>query len=35
VEDKDKAKAHAASDDLRQAMEKAAVSDKSDVYLLE
>jgi quinol monooxygenase YgiN len=35
VQDKDKAKAHAASDDLRQAMEKAGVSDKPDVYLLE
>jgi len=30
----DKAKAFTASDDLRQAMEKAGVSDKPDVYFL-
>ena len=35
VEDPDKAKAFAASDDLRQAMEKGGVSDKPDVYFLE
>jgi hypothetical protein len=35
VEDVDKAKAFAASDDLRQAMEKSGVSDKPDVYFLE
>jgi cysteinyl-tRNA synthetase len=35
VEDVDKAKAFTASDDLRQAMEKAGVSDKPDVYFLE
>jgi hypothetical protein len=35
VEDPDKAKAFAASDDLRQAMQKAGVSDKPDVYFLE
>lgn len=34
VEDFDKAKAFNASDDLRQAMEKAGVSDKRDVYFL-
>jgi len=34
VEDVDKAKAFSASDDLRQAMEKAGVSDKPDVYFL-
>ena len=34
VEDVDKAKAFTASDDLRQAMEKAGVSDKPDVYFL-
>jgi len=34
VEDVDKAKAFGASDDLRQAMEKAGVSDKPDVYFL-
>ncbi len=34
VEDLDKAKAFAASDDLRQAMQKAGVSDKPDVYFL-
>jgi hypothetical protein len=34
VEDIDKAKAFAASDDLRQAMQKAGVSDKPDVYFL-
>ena len=32
MEDLDKAKAFTASDDLRQAMEKAGVSDKPDVY---
>jgi len=35
VEDVDKAKAFTASDDLRQATEKAGVSDKPDVYFLE
>ena len=30
----DKAKAFAASDDLRQAMQRAGVSDKPDVYFL-
>ena len=35
VEDVDKAKAFTASDDLRQAMEKAGVNDKPDVYFLE
>ena len=35
VEDVDKAKAFTASDDLRQAMENAGVSDKPDVYFLE
>jgi len=34
VEDLDKAKTFIASDDLRQAMEKAGVSDKPDVYFL-
>jgi heme-degrading monooxygenase HmoA len=34
VQDIDKAKAFAASDDLRQAMQKAGVSDKPDVYFL-
>jgi hypothetical protein len=34
VEDVDKAKAFAASDDLREAMKKAGVSDKPDVYFL-
>jgi len=34
VEDFDKAKAFSASDDLRQAMERAGVSDKPDVYFL-
>ena len=34
MEDLDKAKAFTASDDLRQAMEKAGVSDKPDVYFL-
>ena len=34
VEDVDKAEAFAASDDLRQAMEKAGVSNKPDVYFL-
>ena len=34
VEDVDKAKAFAASDDLCQAMENAGVSDKPDVYFL-
>ena len=34
VEDVDKAKAFGASGDLRQAMEKAGVSDKPDVYFL-
>jgi hypothetical protein len=31
----DKAKAFAASDDLRQAMQKAGVSDKPDIYFLQ
>ena len=35
AEDPDKARAFAASDDLRQAMQKAGVSDKPDVYFLE
>jgi hypothetical protein len=35
VEDVDKAKLFTASDDLRQAIEKAGVSDKPDVYFLE
>jgi heme-degrading monooxygenase HmoA len=35
AQDLDKAKAFAASDDLRQAMQKAGVSDKPDVYFLE
>ena len=35
VEDVDKAKAFTTSDDLRQVMEKAGVSDKPDVYFLE
>ena len=35
VEDPDKAKAFAASDDLRQAMQKADVSDKPDIYFLQ
>jgi heme-degrading monooxygenase HmoA len=35
VADPDKAKAFAASDDLRQAMQKAGVSDQPDVYFLE
>jgi heme-degrading monooxygenase HmoA len=34
AEDLDKAKAFAASDDLRQAMQKAGVSDKPDVYFI-
>jgi len=34
VEDVDKAKAFTTSGDLRQAMEKAGVSDKPDVYFL-
>jgi heme-degrading monooxygenase HmoA len=34
MEDHDKAKAFTASDDLRQAMEKAGVSEKPDVYFL-
>jgi heme-degrading monooxygenase HmoA len=34
AEDLDKAKAFAASDNLRQAMQKAGVSDKPDVYFL-
>ena len=34
VEDIDKAKAFTVSDDLRQAMEKAGVSDKPDFYFL-
>jgi len=34
TEDLDKAKAFTASDDLRQAMQKAGVSDKPDVYFL-
>ena len=35
AQDLNKAKAFAASDDLRQAMQKAGVSDKPDVYFLE
>ena len=35
MEDVDKAKVFAASDDLREAMKKAGVSDKPDVYFLE
>ncbi len=35
AEDPDKAKAFAASDDLRQVMQKAGVTDKPDVYFLE
>ncbi len=35
AEDPDKARAFAASDNLRQAMQKAGVSDKPDVYFLE
>ena len=35
VEDTEKAKAFAASDDLRQVMQKAGVSDRPDVYFLE
>ena len=35
AEDAEKARAFAASDDLRQAMQKAGVSDKPDVYFLE
>ena len=35
AEDAGKAKAFAGSDDLRQAMQKAGVSDKPDVYFLE
>jgi heme-degrading monooxygenase HmoA len=34
VEDIDKAKAFAASDDLHQAMQRAGVSDKPDLYFL-
>ena len=34
AEDLDKAKAFTASDDLRQAMQKAGVRDKPDVYFL-
>ena len=34
VEDVDRAKTLAASDDLREAMKKAGVSDKPDVYFL-
>ena len=34
AEDLEKAKTFAASDDLRQAMQKAGVSDKPDVYFL-
>jgi heme-degrading monooxygenase HmoA len=34
AEDLEKAKAFAASDDLRQAMQRAGVSDKPDVYFL-
>ena len=34
AEDMDRAKAFAASDDLRQAMQKAGVTDKPDVYFL-
>ena len=35
TEDLDKAKAFTASDDLRQAMQKAGVRDKPDVWFLE
>jgi hypothetical protein len=35
VEDPDKAKTFAASDDLRHAMQEAGVSDRPDVYFLE
>jgi heme-degrading monooxygenase HmoA len=35
AEDLDKAKAFAASDDLRQTMQRAGVSDKPDVYFLQ
>ena len=35
VQDFNKAKTFAGSDDLRQAMQKAGVSDKPDVYFLE
>jgi len=35
VQDLNKAKTFAGSDDLRQAMQKAGVSDKPDVYFLE
>jgi hypothetical protein len=35
MEDVDKAKTFAASDDLREAMNKAGVSDEPDVYFLE
>ena len=34
VEDFDKAKAFIASDDVRQTMERAGVSDKPDIYFL-
>jgi len=34
MQDVDKAKAFAASDDLREAMKKSGVSDKPDVYFL-
>jgi heme-degrading monooxygenase HmoA len=34
IEDIDKAKAFATSDDLHQAMERAGVSDKPDLYFL-
>jgi heme-degrading monooxygenase HmoA len=34
TEDLDKAKAFAASEDLRQAMQKAGVSDKPDIWFL-
>jgi heme-degrading monooxygenase HmoA len=34
AEDLEKAKAFSASDDLRQAMQKAGVTDKPDVYFL-
>jgi len=34
MEHLDKAKAFAASDDLREAMKKSGVSDKPDVYFL-
>ena len=34
AEDLEKAKAFAASDDLRQSMQRAGVSDKPDVYFL-